>query len=108
MPPGARCDFEQDWCGWNNMSANGLQWLRHNGSTPTNGTGPDVDHTYNNNTGMYAYVNMAKGDMFGDTVTLKSGIFNPPPRVHGNSSSRYYNSCMVIIVKNIISIKVII
>lgn len=95
MPPGARCDFEEDWCGWYNVSGNGLEWARHNGSTPTNGTGPDVDHTYKNNTGIYAYVNMAKGDVFGSSVTLKSQIFNPPPRVHGNASSSYYNSCMV-------------
>lgn len=43
------------------------------------------------------YVNMAmeKDATFASTATLKSIIFNPPPRVHGNSSSRYYNSCTV-------------
>ncbi|KRT83614.1 protein kinase, partial [Oryctes borbonicus] len=27
--------------------------------------------------------------------TLRSVTFNPPPRVHGNSSSKYYNSCTI-------------
>lgn len=32
---------------------------------------------------------------FASIATLRSVTFNPPPRVHGNSSSRYYNSCTV-------------
>ncbi|KAJ3662397.1 hypothetical protein Zmor_006748 [Zophobas morio] len=96
MPFGARCTFEEDWCGWYNVDGKILEWSRHNGSTPTNFTGPNYDHTYKNSTGKYLYVNMLKEDAsFASSATLKSVIFNPPPRVHGNSSSRYYNSCAI-------------
>jgi anaplastic lymphoma kinase len=96
MPFGARCTFEEDWCGWYNVKGKILEWSRHNGSTPTNYTGPNYDHTYMNSTGKYLYVNMLREDAsFASSATLKSVIFNPPPRVHGNSSSRFYNSCAV-------------
>jgi anaplastic lymphoma kinase len=96
MPFGARCTFEEDWCGWYNVKGKILEWSRHNGSTPTNYTGPNYDHTYMNSTGKYLYVNMLREDAsFASSATLKSVIFNPPPRVHGNSSSRFYNSCAI-------------
>ncbi|KAK5639789.1 hypothetical protein RI129_010600 [Pyrocoelia pectoralis] len=98
IPYGARCNFEQDWCGWQNVEGKVLQWARHNGSTPTNRTGPSFDHTYQNATGKYMYVNMAamgKEVVFASIATLRSIVFNPPPKVHGNSSSRYYNSCTI-------------
>lgn len=96
MPYGARCSFEENWCGWYNVDAEPLQWQRHNGSTPTNYTGPNFDHTYMNTTGNYIYVNMLKEDAkFSSRATLNSVIFNPPPRVHGNLTSKYYNSCAV-------------
>ncbi|XP_031358672.1 ALK tyrosine kinase receptor [Photinus pyralis] len=98
VPYGARCNFEQDWCGWQNVEGKVLQWARHNGSTPTNRTGPSYDHTYQNATGKYMYVNMAamgKEVVFASIATLRSIVFNPPPTVHGNSSSRYYNSCTI-------------
>lgn len=96
MPYGSRCTFEEDWCGWYNVDGKILEWSRHNGSTPTNYTGPNYDHTFKNSTGKYLYVNMLKEEAsFASTATLKSVIFNPPPRVHGNVSSKYYNSCAV-------------
>lgn len=96
MPSGARCNFEEDWCGWQNMDIKFLEWARHNGSTPTNCTGPSFDNTYKNSTGNYLYVNMLKENaQFATTATVRTVDFNPPPRVHGNTSSRYFNSCTV-------------
>ncbi|XP_008194070.1 tyrosine-protein kinase receptor isoform X2 [Tribolium castaneum] len=96
MPYGSRCTFEEDWCGWYNVEGRILEWTRHNGSTPTNYTGPNYDHTYKNSTGKYLFVNMLKEEAsFASSATLRSVIFNPPPRVHGNVSSKYYNSCAI-------------
>nr|CAH7767694.1 unnamed protein product [Callosobruchus chinensis] len=96
MPYGARCTFEDDWCGWQNIDIKVLEWARHNGSTPTHQTGPNYDHTYRNTTGKYLFVNMLKENAnFASAATLRSVYFNPPPRVHGNSSSRFYNSCAI-------------
>ncbi|XP_060520697.1 tyrosine-protein kinase receptor [Cylas formicarius] len=99
MPYGSRCSFEEEgWCGWTNIvdSKTVLQWARHNGSSPSNFTGPRADHTFMNTTGSYLYVSMLKdGSQFASGALLQSVTFNPPPRVHGNSSSRYYNSCAI-------------
>lgn len=96
IPFGGRCTFEEDWCGWYNVKGKTFVWTRHNGSTPTNFTGPNYDHTYLNTTGKYLYVNMLQGNAtFASTTILRSVIFNPPPKVHGNSSSTFYNSCAV-------------
>lgn len=115
IPYGARCNFEQDWCGWYNAHGKILQWTRHNGTTSINKTGPSFDHTYRNSTGInnllfklakgefldisgkYLHVTVETGRdaVFASTATLKSVVFNPPPRVHGNYSSKYYNSCTV-------------
>lgn len=98
MPYGARCTFEDDdWCGWSNPNPSDiLQWARNNGSTPSNYTGPHFDHTYMNTTGNYLFVHMnTEKATFASTAVLQSIIFNPPPRVHGNISSSYYNTCSV-------------
>lgn len=98
MPYGSRCTFEEDdWCGWTNTDdKNVLKWSRHNGSTPTNFTGPNFDHTFMNSTGNYLYVNMLnEKSSFASQAVLQSIIFNPPPSVHGNASSRYFNTCAV-------------
>ncbi|CAG9816232.1 unnamed protein product [Phaedon cochleariae] len=96
MPYGSRCSFEEDWCGWENVDVKSLEWARHNGSTPTNFTGPSFDHTFKNGSGNYLYVNMLKENAkFATAATLRSVDFNPPPRVHGNFSSRFYNSCAI-------------
>lgn len=96
MPYGARCNFEEDWCGWQNVDIKYLEWTRHNGSTPTNLTGPSSDHTYKNSTGKYLYVNMLREKaLIATQATVRTVDFNPPPRVHGNASSRFFNSCAV-------------
>ncbi|XP_017768942.1 PREDICTED: leukocyte tyrosine kinase receptor [Nicrophorus vespilloides] len=97
IPFGGRCNFEHGWCGWYNIDGKALEWIRYNETTAANSNNTVFDHTYRNSTGKYLYVKAVKGSnaSFASTATLKSVIFNPPPRVHGNTSSRYYNSCMI-------------
>ncbi|XP_022918243.1 tyrosine-protein kinase receptor [Onthophagus taurus] len=96
VPFGARCTFEEDSCGWISEDSNGtFQWRRHHGERGTNLTGPIDDHTYGNSTGKYLHVMSTDDRTFARIATLRSVIFNPPPKVHGNSSSRYYNSCTI-------------
>uniref|UniRef100_A0A182P1D0 receptor protein-tyrosine kinase n=1 Tax=Anopheles epiroticus TaxID=199890 RepID=A0A182P1D0_9DIPT len=106
IPVGGRCDFETDWCGWQNYGNVILSWARHSGPTPTEKTGPDMDHTHENTnvTGYYMFVNMNQHANDSEKKTLvglasnaimNSVTFNPPPLVHTNASSPYRNSCVV-------------
>ena len=92
---GSRCDFEQGWCGWNNTLDDHSDWIRHNGSTPTSGTGPSFDNTFKNSTGMYVFVDMSSTKDLGHSTVLKSPPFPPPPKYHNNPMSTYFNSCQV-------------
>ncbi|KAM3968747.1 LOW QUALITY PROTEIN: anaplastic lymphoma kinase [Aphomia sociella] len=124
MPYGSYCNFEQDNCGFEDIPQPILKWSRHNGPTPTDKTGPNYDHTcgpldlhptqvvpplfpahmnysLSQCVGYYLFVNMnvtgpnkVKAD-FASTAVMKSVIFNPPPKVHGNITSKYYNCCMI-------------
>ena len=108
IPFGARCDFENDWCGWRDSGRTVLSWSRHTGSSPTYDTGPDSDHTsqnlLNSTSGYYMLVNMnqhsnnsEKGPSIGfaSNAIMISRTFNPPPTVHGDPNSPYRNSCVV-------------
>lgn len=108
MPMGSRCDFETGWCGWENSGRAMMAWTRHSGSTPTDKTGPERDHTVvpdekGTKSGHYLFVNMnqhandsekAKLVGFASNAVINSQIFNPPPPVHGDPGSPYSNSCM--------------
>uniref|UniRef100_A0AAG5DV41 Tyrosine-protein kinase receptor n=1 Tax=Anopheles atroparvus TaxID=41427 RepID=A0AAG5DV41_ANOAO len=106
IPFGGRCDFESGWCGWQNYGNVILSWARHSGPTPTEKTGPDMDHTHesSNITGYYMFVNMNQHANDSEKKTLvglasnaimNSVVFNPPPLVHTNASSPFRNSCVV-------------
>ncbi|XP_045540777.1 ALK tyrosine kinase receptor [Papilio machaon] len=125
MPFGSYCNFETGACGFVNVPQPILKWSRHSGPTPTDKTGPNYDHTcgppdpyspvpippplvpahmnysLNQCVGYYFFVNMnvtgpnkERAD-FASTAVMRTVIFNPPPKVHGNISSSYYNCCMI-------------
>jgi hypothetical protein len=52
VPVNSWCTFENGMCGWRNVNDKELMWNKHSGKTPTNLTGPSVDHTYNNSSGI--------------------------------------------------------
>uniref|UniRef100_A0A1I8Q124 Tyrosine-protein kinase receptor n=1 Tax=Stomoxys calcitrans TaxID=35570 RepID=A0A1I8Q124_STOCA len=89
IPPGGRCDFENDLCGWYVSNTTAHSWTR--------GAYND-DPFVEENTGYYMYFDMnstrkENGDKFYNNATLTSPIFNPPPSLLGEQHSAYYNSC---------------
>uniref|UniRef100_H2Z7Q7 MAM domain-containing protein n=1 Tax=Ciona savignyi TaxID=51511 RepID=H2Z7Q7_CIOSA len=53
------CTFEASLCtGWSNLDSgyDELDWAINQGKTSTAGTGPDFDHTLNNENGSYVYI----------------------------------------------------
>lgn len=56
-PPAGFCDFERDQCQWVNTEAgDDFDWERHKGKTPSNATGPKVDHTIGTEQGYYMFI----------------------------------------------------
>ncbi|XP_033109454.1 MAM and LDL-receptor class A domain-containing protein 1-like [Anneissia japonica] len=55
--PDANCDFEQSgWCDYTQDIYDDFDWTRQSGSTTSIGTGPEIDHTYQNSTGHYIFI----------------------------------------------------
>lgn len=82
------CDFERDFCGFVQVVRNDIQgttdiawgidefdWTRQSGSTPSEGTGPDVDHTLNSNQGNFVFVEASFPRNAGDRAALVSPEF---------------------------------
>nr|XP_054757008.1 MAM and LDL-receptor class A domain-containing protein 2-like [Lytechinus pictus] len=78
-PRAGFCDFETDKCSWSNeASLDTRDWLRSNGATPSNFTGPSIDHTYGTAFGMYMYFevsDLGSGSSDGDFAWLVSEHF---------------------------------
>lgn len=56
-PPQNFCDFELDTCQWTNaLSGDDFDWQRDNGGTPSQITGPKVDHTRGDSLGHYMFI----------------------------------------------------
>ncbi|XP_078052989.1 anaplastic lymphoma kinase isoform X3 [Augochlora pura] len=95
IPKNARCNFEDGWCGWKNVPGKLLNWTLHRGPTPSGKTGPSHDHTFRNQSGTYAYVNVSKALGLGSSGTIESPLFNPTPLYSSDKKSPYYRSCQV-------------
>ena len=70
----ARCTFESNQCGWTNTDKDNFDWKRKQGSTPTIGTGPSVDHTLGTNKGYFVYIETSFGSI-GDRARFLSPLF---------------------------------
>ncbi|XP_075684387.1 MAM and LDL-receptor class A domain-containing protein 1 [Rhinoderma darwinii] len=51
-----RCNFEFDLCDWKQSYTDNFDWSMRAGSTPTVGTGPVTDHTLQNPSGWYIFI----------------------------------------------------
>lgn len=56
-----RCNFEVDFCNWQQEKSTDLTWIRKTGDMLAEGTGPGYDHTYGNDTGYYLYLQSVEG-----------------------------------------------
>ena len=70
----ARCTFESNQCGWTNTDKDNFDWKRKQGSTPSIGTGPSVDHTLGTNKGYFVYIETSFGSI-GDRARFLSPLF---------------------------------
>lgn len=82
-PSKTSCDFEENWCSWQNVATyrpNKLSWMLGGGNTKTTLAGPSRDHTIGNATGSYLFVSNFerkrgdKAELIGDIVARNSEI----------------------------------
>eukprot|EP00118_Oscarella_pearsei_P003168 m.13253 g.13253 ORF g.13253 m.13253 type:complete len:3799 (+) comp24600_c0_seq1:127-11523(+) len=69
------CNFEQDFCGYKNAFLNDIDWASHAGFTASSGTGPNYDHTFQNSSGHYIYMETSTGEL-GYNATLVSPLYS--------------------------------
>ncbi|XP_013393211.1 MAM and LDL-receptor class A domain-containing protein 1 [Lingula anatina] len=74
--PGS-CDFETDTCTWSNGASDDFDWIRRQGVTPSQGTGPSVDHTKGTAAGYYVFIEASSPRRPGDRAVFSSQSFNP-------------------------------
>ncbi|KAK7799714.1 hypothetical protein U0070_010721 [Myodes glareolus] len=67
------CSFEQDPCGWQDISTSGYSWLRDRAGAVLDGPGPHSDHTHGTDLGWYMAVGTHHGKEAA-TATLRSPV----------------------------------
>uniref|UniRef100_A0A8C3XB86 MAM domain containing 4 n=1 Tax=Catagonus wagneri TaxID=51154 RepID=A0A8C3XB86_9CETA len=69
------CDFEQDFCGWRDISTSGYRWLRDRAGAAPWGPEPRSDHTLGTDLGWYAAVGTHRGKEAA-TAALRSPVLH--------------------------------
>ena len=82
------CNFDINMCYWKTTSLKkGFNWQRHNGETPTKGTGPHYDHTRGTVDGFYLYADASPPASPNDTTFLvNAGV----PNLYGGCFEFWY------------------
>ncbi|XP_049628790.1 apical endosomal glycoprotein [Suncus etruscus] len=69
------CDFEQDACGWRDISTSGYRWLRDRAGAALDSPGPHTDHTRGTDLGWYIAVGTHRGKEEA-TAVLRSPVLH--------------------------------
>eukprot|EP00057_Strongylocentrotus_purpuratus_P018295 XP_011672769.1 PREDICTED: MAM and LDL-receptor class A domain-containing protein 1-like [Strongylocentrotus purpuratus] len=77
----ANCDFEDGMCGYEQATGHDFDWLRNQGKTPSDNTGPDYDHTTMTSEGWYMYMEASSPNMAGMETRLLSPVIDLTTRL---------------------------
>jgi hypothetical protein len=75
------CDFEDDYCIWQNVEdlRSDFNWELRLGSTASGNTGPSVDHTTASANGRFLFMEASYPSRAGERALLESSVFLPTP-----------------------------
>ncbi|XP_019632083.1 PREDICTED: MAM and LDL-receptor class A domain-containing protein 2-like [Branchiostoma belcheri] len=83
------CDFENGYCTWtNDLTGDDFDWVTGTKASATTQTGPSFDHTTQNDTGTYLYLEASSPRLPGDVARLVSEAF---PVATGRCLSFWYH-----------------
>ncbi|XP_047128245.1 MAM and LDL-receptor class A domain-containing protein 1 isoform X1 [Hydra vulgaris] len=69
------CNFEtKTLCQWSQDLTDKFNWTLNSGTTSSDGSGPNVDHTYGNKTGTYLYIEASYPRVKGDIARILSPL----------------------------------
>eukprot|EP00057_Strongylocentrotus_purpuratus_P034024 XP_793639.3 PREDICTED: MAM and LDL-receptor class A domain-containing protein 1 [Strongylocentrotus purpuratus] len=83
---GERCNFDFNLCNYTQDTTDQLNWVRINGASSMDDTGPSADHTHGTSQGYYVYTNAG----FPQTAGLVSRLISPPIAVSAPSCLQFY------------------
>ncbi|KAJ8048132.1 MAM and LDL-receptor class A domain-containing protein 1 [Holothuria leucospilota] len=73
------CDFENGWCDFTQLTDDVFDWRRHQGSTSSDSTGPDADHTTGTAQGYYIYTDVSRPVRPNDYASIASYVIAGNP-----------------------------
>ncbi|XP_038404646.1 apical endosomal glycoprotein [Canis lupus familiaris] len=73
------CDFEQDSCGWRDISTSGYSWLRDRAGATLEALGPRSDHTLGTDLGWYMVVGIHRGKEAAGATLRSPVLWNAAP-----------------------------
>ncbi|XP_033099732.1 MAM and LDL-receptor class A domain-containing protein 1-like, partial [Anneissia japonica] len=84
-----KCDFEDTYiCYFEQDEYDDFDWIRTSGSTPTSGTGPKYDHTYETLQGSYMYIETSYPRYNNETARLWTSSY---PATNGTCVMWFYH-----------------
>lgn len=85
----SQCSFENGLCDWTqDTKTDKLDWIKQSTNTPSKDTGPQFDHTYQNSSGYYMYIEVS-GQSSGDNAILVSPSLPVSPYCFSFAYSMY-------------------
>ncbi|KAL5006374.1 hypothetical protein ScPMuIL_015180 [Solemya velum] len=72
VPSAFDCTFETGYCRWTQSTDDDFDWTRFQGPSPSDDTGPSVDHTLGTAQGYYLYIDASPPRRVNDTARLVS------------------------------------
>ncbi len=80
-PSFGSCDFEDDYCIWQNVDdiRSDFKWELRRGNTASSDTGPSTDHTTGTVDGRFLFMEASYPSRIGERALLESSVFLPTP-----------------------------